>query len=237
MKKNKIVFTCIALVVLIIVGVIVILKTNNNNNNEENNTFDEKYNEILIDEIKNEINATADDNIYQIDEEYDGRKILQIKPNIQFETVLAGILKKDSPNINEINNLIKNRPNKSGIWVSEKSREEFATLLKINDVKNFIIDEEGYVNITSKDENTPNEEQFQKKMQTENLNIIDISGRCFVRDEITGDIVEYPFEKMDPYQALEIYDNENERIIEITTNEKQKLTSQDIFENILQCIK
>ena len=39
--------------------------------------------------------------------------------------------------------------------------------------------------------------------------IIDISGKCYVRDEMSGDIVEYPFEKMDPNQIMELYKNDN----------------------------
>ena len=67
------------------------------------------YDKETIHEIKEEINATADTDMYQIQEEYDGRQILQIKPSIQFQTVLAGILKNAQPSENEIQDLLKKK--------------------------------------------------------------------------------------------------------------------------------
>lgn len=46
--------------------------------------------------MKKEINATGNTDIYQVEKEKDGRKILQIKPQIQFNVDLAGIIKNQS---------------------------------------------------------------------------------------------------------------------------------------------
>lgn len=63
--------------------------------------------------------------------------------------------------------------------------------------------------------------------------IIDISGTCYVRDEMSGDIVEYPFEKMDPNQIMEVYKNDNSTILEISTNSKGKISNVDILKTII----
>ena len=74
-------------------------KEQNNNLNEnelEEQEEIQKYentNKNEIEEIKNEINATANSEIYYVEEEYDGRKILQIKPEVQYDIDLASILK------------------------------------------------------------------------------------------------------------------------------------------------
>ena len=64
--------------------------------------------------------------------------------------------------------------------------------------------------------------------------IIDISGVCYIRDEMTGELVEYPFEKMDPYQVCEPFYSDNNVIIEITTNSAGKLTNQEILSAIVE---
>ena len=47
--------------------------------------------------MKKEIKAKGNDDIYYVDEEKDGRKILQIKENVQYEVDLAGIIKNALP--------------------------------------------------------------------------------------------------------------------------------------------
>ena len=64
--------------------------------------------------------------------------------------------------------------------------------------------------------------------------IINITGIAYQRDYISGEIVEYPFEEMDPEQILETYQDENNIILEITTNKKQKLTDEEILETIVK---
>ena len=115
-KKSLII--CI-IVVLIIILAIFMIKLNNlgkddkkNNdientalveskNNEENvnanfidNSSSYQYTTEEVEKIKKEINATANTDIYRIEEEPGGRKILQIKPEIQFNVVL-GLLKNN----------------------------------------------------------------------------------------------------------------------------------------------
>ncbi|MBS5857292.1 MAG: hypothetical protein ACLR9X_06050 [Clostridia bacterium] len=158
-KKSLII--CI-IVVLIIILAIFIIKLNNlgkddkkNNdientalveskNNEENvnanfidNSSSYQYTTEEVEKIKKEINATANTDIYRIEEEPGGRKILQIKPEIQFNVDLAGIIKNGEPEENELNEILKKIPNTTGIWISNQSRETFLGLLKNNGIRKF----------------------------------------------------------------------------------------------------
>lgn len=235
-KKQIIIISVIAIIViLIIINIIGIKKIEPREQNEENIIANDKN---LINEIKEEINATGDTNIYEVKKEYDGRKIIQIKPNIQFETALAGILKNAMFEENEIETLLENKPKYNGIWISNNSREKFLKLLEKNNIDNYIIDENGYLKLEKTNSNQQEENTIiENAIKSDNLYIIDITGTSYIRDEITGNITQYPFEKMDPYQILNTYDNENATILEITTNEKNKVSNKDILQEILQSIK
>lgn len=235
-KKQIIIISVIAIIViLIIINIIGIKKIEPREQNEENIIANDKN---LINEIKEEINATGDTNIYEVKKEYDGRKIIQIKPNIQFETALAGILKNAMFEEDEIETLLENKPKYNGIWISNNSREKFLELLEKNNIDNYIIDENGYLKLEKTNNNQQEENTIiENAIKSDNLYIIDITGTSYIRDEITGNITQYPFEKMDLYQILNTYDNENATILEITTNEKNKVSNKEILQEILQNIK
>ena len=95
------------------------------------------YTSEEVEKIKKEINATANTDIYRIEEEPGGRKILQVKPEIQFNVDLAGIIKSGKPEENELNEILKKMPNSTGIWISNQSRETFLGLLKNNGIRKF----------------------------------------------------------------------------------------------------
>ena len=69
-------------------------------------------------------------------------------------------------------------------------------------------------------------------IKSDKLYIINITGVAYERDYISGEIVEYPFEDMDPEQVVEFYENGNKKILEITTNKKQELLDKEILEEI-----
>lgn len=191
------------------------------------------YDQETIDEIKEEINATADTDMYQIQQEYDGRQILQIKPSIQFETVLAGILKHGQPAESEIQDLLKKMPTQKGVWITPQSRDTFLTLLKDNAISGYAINEEGYLYRIQQEMDKQEVKVLTQAIQSNQLYMIDISGFSYTRDDFSGEIVEYPFEKMDPYQVIDSYQEGNVTILEVTTNEKGILTKQEILQDIL----
>lgn len=233
MKKRNIILIIVA-IVMIVIGLVFVKLDFQNGQDEEKQTSNEVdiYNQEVINEIKDEMNATADTDMYQIEEEYDGRQILQIKPSIQFETVLAGILKNAQPVENEIQDLLKDKPNQKGIWIAKQSRDSFLTLLKDTEISGFSINEEGYLYVT--EENDKEEaKKLREAIQSNRLYIIDVSGTSYTRDDFSGEIIEYPFEKMDPYQAVDVYQEGDVAILQVTTNEKGELSKQEILEDIL----
>lgn len=239
MKENKkkiIMFAVVIIIILIFISFLIIKEQSNKNT--RNLIIENEESRNIINELKEEVNASGNTNIYDVKSEYDGRKILQIKPNIQFETVLAGIIKGSMFTEEEIEILLEERPKYNGIWISEKSKDVFLRILKENDIENFYIDDNGYLKLKQNNGNLKeNNKIIENAIESSNLYIIDISGSSYVRDEISGQIVEYPFEKMAPYQILDIYNNENAIIIEITTNKDNKISSKEILEEILQNLK
>ena len=233
MKKKFIVCILVAVMIIGIVAILVNLSFQWKKENEKNTTNEiDIYDKETIHEIKEEINATADTDMYQIQEEYDGRQILQIKPSIQFQTVLAGILKNGQPSENEIQDLLKNKPTQEGIWIAKQSREAFLNLLKDNGMNGYAIHEQGYLYATEENEKEE-AKKLKEAMHTNQLYIIDVSGVSYTRDDFSGEIVEYPFEKMEPYQAVDVYQEGNVTILEITTNEKGILSKQEILQDVL----
>lgn len=183
----------------------------------------------IIEKNKNETGASAETEVYDVIEEYDGKEVLVIKPEIQFRTVLAGILKNAEPTMQDVDNVNLNNFRKNGIWISEDSRDRFIEILKECNINNFKVDEDGYLCIVdiSNNEYAKELEELTKQKQ---LLIIDIKGSCYIRDEMTGEIVEYPFKDMDLLQICEKFETTNSKIIEITTNE---INPSNILQEIL----
>ena len=224
--KTKSIVILLVILLIVILGVTIIVS-----NQEKEEQVQAQKEEI--EEIKNETGATADTNIYQVGTEYDGREILEIKPEVQMQAVWAGIEKNDAPTEEETNSLWSSIPTETGIWISPDSRETFLTILEDNEISNFGINEEGYLYKEEKSENDM-AKRIEEMINSNKIYIMDISGTCYIRDEMTGELVEYPFERMDPYQVCEPYSYENTIIIEITTNSAGKLTNQEILSAIIQ---
>ena len=228
MKKNILIVLLLAIVVVIVIGLIFNNKKENSDQNILQNEIksDEFMNRIVstdsneINAIKNEINATGQTDIYQIEEEYDGRKIIQVKPDVQYQVALAGIIKNGIPAEDEINTILEQAPNSSGMWISESSREKFMELLNSNNIVDFEITNEGYLKCNKQENLTEQEEKLKDMAESDKLYVIDVSGKTYQRDYISGEVIEYPFEEMDPYQVLEPYEIENSIILGVTSNKE-----------------
>lgn len=236
MKNKKIIIPITILVIIAIILIIIIackiINKNQNGDAINKDLENTVQTEEKIEEIKNETGATADTNIYQIEQEYDGREVLEIKPSVQVQTVWAGIVKQAKPTVQEINEKWKEMPSNTGVWISENSRERFQEILNNVEATGFAINEEGY--LVKKSRNIDKRfEKLDQKLTDGKIYIIDISGTCYVRDDMTGEITEYPFEQMDSYQIYEPYSSENYMIIEVTTNKAGKLTDSEILESIM----
>lgn len=245
MKKYFYIVLAIILIAIILIVSVSFTKNNTNNDkNVENQNMIENdvksENEIVktitteeIESMKNNINSTADTNIYQVEQEPSGRKILQIKPGVQFEVDLAGIVKNAKPEEKELEELIEKVPADSGVWISNQSRENFMKLLNKNDIENFSITEDGYLKIKKQTENIISK-KLEDMINNKNLYIINMTGIAYERDYISGEIVEYPYEDMDPTQIIEPYKYEDYIILEVTSNKNNKLTDKEILETIVQ---
>lgn len=245
MKKNILIGILLVLVVVMALVLVFNFKDDKNNqnilqNNMQNNiTNDDFVNRMVstdaneIEEIKNEINATGQTDIYQIEEEYDGRRIIQVKPDVQYQVALAGILKNGIPAEDEINTLLQQAPKNSGMWISVSSRDKFLELLRSNNITEFEITNDGYLKCNKQANLTSQEEKLKSMAESNKLYIIDMSGKTYQRDYISGEIVEYPFEEMDPYQPIEPYEIEDSIILGVTSNKNNYLSNEEILEAIL----
>ena len=244
MKKKSYI---IIVVVIIAVLAIIFAVTNTNFFTKKDNEFENKVDKIEntdksdsgdnideIEKIKKELNSTADTNIYQVEEEQDGRKILQVKEEVQFNVDLAGIIKNGKPEENEIDDLVKKKPKKSGIWISKQSRENFLQLLKNNNIENFEIDNDGFLKSKTKNTEISIEKDLQDMIESNNHYIINMTGISYERDYISGEIIEYPFEDMDPAQIIEPYILNDYIILEITSNKNKEIPNKDIIESIVE---
>lgn len=233
--KKKIILLLI-IICMVIVTLVIFNKINVTNKKKENEENSDISNNVeIIENIQKDINSTANTDLFEVVTEYDGKNSIRIKPDIQFNTVLAGIIKKDIPNENEINELIKNAPTNTGIWINDNSREDFINLLESNNINSFEIDENGYLKKNNnKDNELSNKVKIINQMvNSDELYIIDMSGKCYIRDDVSGEILEYPFEEMDPYQIAEPYYNDNVIILNISSNKNNYLSNEEILEGIL----
>lgn len=240
MKKRYIIRIFFGILLIIIVTIYFWINSknkkiskNNVKNEEENNSTYISRNLNEINEIQKQINSTADSNIYQVEKEDNERKIIQVRPEEQFNVAIAGVIKNAIPNENEIEKLLEKIPEENGIWVSESSREQFEEILQNNNITEFKIDSDGYLkNIKLPQSNEA--QKIEKIIESDNLYIINIKGKTYQRDYLTGTIEEYPFEDMDETQILEPYQKDNKVLLAITSNKNKKISDEEIFRAILE---
>lgn len=226
----------IILVVTSISGVLILIHKNANKEEAKEGKMENNNELKQIYEIKKELGINGKDTIYMIDQEYDGRKVLKIKPEVQYSIVLAGIIKQTRPEYNEVQDICSKIINKKGIWISEGARQQFLEILKKVGKANYRINKEGYL----EQEKTELMNEYDKKIKKINRKkqiYIDINSICYVADEVTGKITEYPFEEMDPYIPYEHYELNDKIVYVITKNNKGKIKLEEVLKDILDNIK
>lgn len=246
MKNRKIIIGVILVIVicLIVVGIILIRNNKNETNNENNFVNDysniDKENEISyqndvsVGELKNETGLTGDDSLYQIDTEFDGRKILNIKADIQYKVALAGVLQNSMPEYNNIDNIIEEAAlTKTGIWIEKNSREKFINLLENITESQYEVSEDGFLNVVNKEKQNEYDKKIEEIINGENQYLIQITDKYYELDTVTGEVAEYPYQRLDPYQTYDIVENENNRIYFLNTNNQNKLSNEDIMKDLI----
>lgn len=245
MKKKYIIFTIIVIILFIIFTVLGIKKSKYNKMNENvqnmyNQMKDDSvmYNEnSSLEDLKKEYSITGEDSLYEVQTEYDGRKALIVKADINFKVAFAGLIKKEQPVYSEIDKIFENNyPLNNGIWIEESSRAKIQKFLNENLNSKYEIDGEGYLKIIEKNQQSENDIYLEKLIKGNKKYILNISSICYMVDAVTGNIIENPYDDFGEYQTYEYFSMEDNMIIFITENSANKLTEKEIFESVLELI-
>lgn len=243
-KNKKVIILVVLLIMFVAILVLLfnkrIQKDNNQNNFEQYGEQVDKNQieyqpDVTVEEIKNEIGATGNTDIYEVEQEYDGRNILAVKPNIKYKVAFSGMIKNAKPSMSELDNIMEEKlPHKTGIWVEEKSRDKILEIFNDGDVNSkYLIDDDGYLKIDRKNNQNDNDKKIEKIIKGKKQYILDISSVCYIVDDITGEILDYNFENMDKYQTYEYFEDKDKYILFVTENSNNVLTNLEIFKSII----
>lgn len=198
--------------------------TNSNNNNtttiDDTNTYVNNNTTIANDnEISNEI-ITQNETEEQITKEniFDDRCSEK-----DFNLVLAGILSNDV-NSENIDKVLQKKPLKSGIWISESSRDSFLKFINEHTIYTYSCNDNGYLICDNVMKNNPNLDILEKSetevdkilkhIKKENLNIIiDISDKYL---KYENDILKK--QNLNNEEYVKTFSYDNERIILLKDN-------------------
>lgn len=234
-KKTKIIILILTIGIIIATTVAIIMLSNEKNN--WNNEFSQinkneiDYNENAnVEELKEEMKLEASSDLYEVTEEYDGRKTLNIKADILYKVAFVGIVKNNKPTFEEIDTIFNEKyPEKNGIWISEQSRDRFLNLIKENTNSVYVINNDGYLKIQEKNENINDiDKKLENVINSNNTIIVDINSFDYDVDTVTGEIVEYPFEQLGDLMDV-IKNRDNDKIMVITTNKNKKYSAEEIL--------
>ena len=249
-KSTKIV---IGVAIVLVVCLFIILAVNifnkddqvvDNSNFINNYTNIDKENEIsyqnsaTVEELKEETGLTGDESIYQIDTEYDGRKTLNVKADIQYKVALAGILTGEMPEYNNIDQIIsQTQIEKNGMWIDKNIQDKFLNMLGEVTKSEYEINSNGYLSIKNGNNQNDNDKKIESLINGQNKYIITITDKYYQLDTVTGEVVEFPFEQLDNYQTFDIVRNtDNSNIICITSNKNNRLTNKEIMQDVIDNI-
>ena len=242
MKVKKFLCLLMLLIIFFIVLIMVFNSIKEKNKNEikiDNSINEDKKNEIQyqknasIEQIKNELGYTADSNLYRIDTEYDGRKVLNIKHELQFMVAFAGLIKTEDLKISDVEDIFNgNYPKKSGIWIEENNRKQIKEFINTNTNSKYIINKEGYLEIEEQKEQNDKDIVLEKIINSNKTIVLSINSFYYEIDNVTGEINKYPFEQLDEYQSLDMIKNDNNILIVLSSNRNNKLTDKQISDEL-----
>lgn len=243
--KKKVIISSIVLIIILIVILVAffITKKSQQDGSEENisslpisyeeeNEENSKQDQEQISQITENQGLQADENIYEIATEYDGREVVRVKPNIQYKVALAGMIKKEIPDFSELDDLLTQAPTHTGIWIEETSRESFLNILNNIADSEYEINEEGFLIKKENGKMNDYDKKIQEMLSDETLHIFDINSTTYIVDEVTGEIQEYPFEEMDPYTEYEYFSSDNKEMFIISANSYGKVNQEEVLKGI-----
>ncbi len=229
-KLKQIIVIIIIVLILLVFSIFLIYK-NKSEKKENKNSIEENQ---IISELKNETGITGNEEIYEVISEDNNTSTLSVKEDVKFKVALAGMFKGGKPEFEELDKIVdKNNLIKTGIYISENSREKFLSLVQKFTQNTYKINEDGYIEYESTQDGNINDKKLKGIMDSDRLLIISFSDVCYTIDDVSGNIIDYPFELMDPYQITQIYKSGNKSIAFVTTNSKKKISDEDIFNELL----
>ena len=242
MKKTIKILILILIVILIVGGIGVSIKYIKKVKNK--NEIDKAYNEMkqnslmynntaTVDDLKEEYGMSGNDDLYDVQTEYDGRQVLKVKATENFKVAFAGLVNGTKNSIENSSEIFENEyPTENGIWIEKNSREKIEKYLNENMKSKYKINEKGYLTISEK-KSSKEDNEIEKIINGNKQYIIGISGINYYIDALTGETVDNPFEELDKYQTYAYCQDEDKMVIFITENKSKALENSEIFESVL----
>ena len=246
--KKKIIICCLIIVIISIVFFVTrkIAKMGSEENtpslpinyieenveNKENEEDLQNQNET-ISKIIEEQGLKADENIYEVSSEYDGREILTVKPSVKYNVLLAGMLSTEKIELQNLEKYLENAPIHTGIWIEESSRDKFLELIKNIANAEYSIDEDGFLHQKEVWVMNKYDKKISEMLDDKKLHVFSIKSSMYIVDYVDGSIREYPFEEMDPNDGLEYVEAENKDAYIISENKEGKINQEEVLKEIL----
>ena len=258
MKKNKKIIIAITIIIIVIILGIA-LYINSKQTNKEQNTevngisenviqdyLNTKENSVMykddatLEELKKEYKITGDDDLYCIETESDGRKVINVKPEIDYKVAFCGMINEKMPELKDINEVYEAKaPTKNGIWINIKDREKIVNYLNNNSKlkAEYEVDQEGYLKITKTEDLSSTDEVIRKIIEGNKQYVLSISSKCYMVDVVTGEIVENRYNDLEEYQTYEYFQDGDKIIIFISENLENRMTNDEIFDSLIELAK
>ena len=258
MKKNKKIIIAITIIIIVIILGIALYLNSKQTNKEQNTEVNEisenviqdylntKENSVMykddatLGELKEEYKITGEDDLYCIGTESDGRKVINVKPDIDYKVAFCGMINKEMPNLKDINKIYEEKaPTKNGIWININDREKIVNYLNNNSKlkAEYEVDQEGYLEITKTEDLSSTDEVIRKIIEGNKQYVLSISSKCYMVDVVTGEIVENRYNDLEEYQTYEYFQDGDKIIIFISENLENRMTNDEIFDSLIELAK
>lgn len=209
MLNIKKVFIVIAIIVVAVLIVVISIVKNHK-------VIDIGYkSNVNMNEIKTEKGIVGADELYEIVEENDGRKALETKKEYLYKVALIGLYTKERgiefPNnaISTIENINQNYESAKnyliiedgGVIVPKKDQSKILDVINNNSNDDYYFDDNNHLKQTlSEDVNLSEfDQKLIEKINSNNTLILTYDRDYYWIDNVSGEIVNYPFCDLDPY--------------------------------------
>lgn len=219
MNKKKIIIL-IVLLIVIIIGIRLFL-----NKKDKSKTDISYISNIDMDTLKTDKGISVSNDIIEIVEEYDGRKSIAIKGQYLFEIGLIDYYQKNYDNLNIVENtditsteleqsfkIAKDAiiVNNGGVIIPPKDQQSILQIINKNSTCDYWCDENNYLKISEEEKKSEFDNKLIEKINSNSNTIIITYEKDYLSiDEVTGQIVKYPYYDLDPYCEYDVVKNDN----------------------------